>query len=151
MADTPDEEPKIIVDSDWKSQAQAERDKLAEAEAASASEPDPRGLPPADFRGLVEMIATQALLYLGGVPDQSGKAMFDPGVARHMIDLLGVIEEKTKGNLTDEESTMVTQLLGDLRARYVELARMVAEQQAQGGAGPIDPGAGGGQPPIVGA
>lgn len=146
------EAPKIIIDSDWKSQAQAEREKLAEAEAKAQAEAaargpgapagDMQGLPPADFRTLIEMLAMQALMYLGGVADRrTGQAVFDPDYSKHMIDLLGVLEAKTKGNLTAEETTDITSVLNELRMRYVELSRMMSEQIASG---KLTPGAGAG-------
>jgi len=141
------EAPKIIIDSDWKSQAQAEREKLAEAEAKAQAEAAARGpagqpgdmpgLPPADFRTLIEMLAMQALMYLGGVADRrTGQAVFDPDYSKHMIDLLGVLEAKTKGNLTAEETQDISGVLNELRMRYVELSRMMAEQVASGKLGP---------------
>ena len=132
-----DEQPKIIIDSDWKSQAQAEKDRLA-AEEAKADQSGPGGesgeIPPADFRTLVGMLGMQALMSLGAVADrQSGQAIFDPGYARHMIDLLGVIEEKTKGNLDKEEEDELKGLLQELRSRFVELSRLVAEGRIKQG------------------
>jgi len=82
------------------------------------------------------MLATQAVMYMGAVADrQTGQAVFDPEVSRHMIDLLGVLEEKTKGNLTEEESKELTGVLHELRSRYVELVRLVS-QSGQAGAPP---------------
>ena len=73
MSDEQQDQPKIIIDSDWKAEAQAEKEKLAEQEAASAEEGGPAGaqgkLPPADFRTLVGMLASQAIMYMGGVAD----------------------------------------------------------------------------------
>jgi hypothetical protein len=148
------EAPKIIIDSDWKHQAQAEREKLAEAEAkahAEAASKDaagrqgPDGLPPADFRTLIEMLAMQAIMYMGGVADKrTGQAVFDPEYSRHMIDLLSVLEAKTKGNLNAEETADLTGLLHSLRVRWVELSQMMAEQIASGRGGA------GGPPPVSG-
>lgn len=144
-----EEKPKIVIDSDWKSQAEAERERLAQAEAR-ASEKAGKGeqgeLPPADFRGLVGTLATQAIMYLGGIADrQSGKVVVDLEMSRHFIDLLGVLEEKTKGNLTDEESEELSGLLNELRSRYVEFSKMVAqEMEKQGGGQPPTGGASGG-------
>ena len=137
------EAPKIIIDSDWKSQAQAEREKLAEAEAKAQAEAaargpgapagDMQGLPPADFRTLIEMLAMQALMYLGGVADRrTGQAVFDPDYSKHMIDLLGVLEAKTKGNLTAEESTLLTRAVSELRMEFVEISREVAKAVQEG-------------------
>jgi len=155
MSDQGQSGPKIIVDSDWKSQAQAERDRLAQDEAARkpaapasptagpAGKGGPGDLPPADFRTLVESLAVQALMYLGGVADRrTGQAIFDPDYSRHMIDLLGVLEEKTRGNLSAEEAQELGTVLQELRLRYVELARMMAEQMAS-----APPGAGLGMGP----
>ena len=148
MADDANEN-RLIIDSDWKSEAQAEKDRL-EAESAKQTESaqGQQGMPEPDFRGLVGMIASQALMYMGAIADpQSGKAIFDPHYAKHMIDLLGTLDEKTKGNLNDEEATELTEILRELRSRFVELSQMVAQQQAQGGA---QPGAQPGTPPTPG-
>ncbi len=138
----------IIVDSDWKSQAMAEKERLAEAEAkssggkASARGAGPAGaeeLPPADFSTLVGMLATQAVMSLGGMADRkSGAMIFDPEMARLYIDLLAVIEEKTKGNVTQAEEQDLKMTLNELRLRYVELSKAVAAQAARGG--PLQPG-----------
>ncbi|MGP1346496.1 MAG: DUF1844 domain-containing protein [Phycisphaerales bacterium] len=157
MGDRPDqsgskgsapEPPKIHIDSDWKSQAQAERERLAQSEAEKkardAEEGGEEEMPPASFRTLMGMLASQALMYMGGIADpQSGRPIFDPTYAVHMIELLGVLEEKTKGNLSDEESKELMGVLHELRSRYVQLMQVVAQQQAQQG---MPKGGGGGQP-----
>lgn len=144
MGDEGEQAPKIIVDSDWKSQAQAEKEKLAEQEATSKpAKGGPDALPPADFRGLVGMLATQAVMYMGGLADRTtGQAIFDPEYSKHMIDLLGVLDEKTKGNLSAEESKDLTDVLRELRARFVELSEFVAK----GGGGAAGMGGMGGAP-----
>ena len=147
--------PKIIVDSDWKNEAQAEKERLAEAEAKAAEAAGegaagPGGLPPADFRTLVGMFASQAVMYLGAMADpNTGAAVVDLDYSKHSIDLLAVIEEKTKGNLTEEESQELSAVLHELRLRWVEVSKLVAEQVAkQGGPGVAgDPGSAPG--PIV--
>lgn len=144
MADGNDEAPKLIIDSDWKSEAQAEKERLEE-EAATKTGGDgaPGEMPPADFRTLLGTLATQTLMYMGGMADpNSGKAVFDPVYSKHMIDLLGVLEEKTKGNLSEEEQTELTGVLAELRGRFVDLIQMIQQQQAAGGAG-VAPGASG--------
>jgi len=139
MADQSGEAPKLIIDSDWKNEAQAEREKLAAAEkqASEASGGPGEGeMPEADFRGLMGMLATQALMYMGGIADpNTGKPVFDPMYAQHMIELLGVLEEKTKGNLTEEEAGEISGVLHELRSRFVELMQIVAKQQATAGSG----------------
>lgn len=135
--------PEILIDDDWKSQAQAEKQKMAEAEAEAAKAksdapdgaPGASGLPPADFSALVGMLVTQAIMYLGGVADkESGGVVFEPELGRFYIDLLAVVEEKTKGNISDEEAKDVSAALNELRMRFVELSRMMAQQIASGAA-----------------
>ncbi len=159
MSDDQQDQPKIIIDSDWKAEAQAEKEKLAEQEAQSGGADDAtRGqgkLPPADFRTLMGMLASQAIMYMGGVADpQTGKAMFDPEASTHLIDLLAILEEKTKGNLTDEESQELSGVIHELRSRFVEIAQMIAQQQGMGGGmgggAPGSGAAGGGVGPITG-
>lgn len=134
-----DPTPKLHVDSDWKAQAHAERERLAAAEAKLESAKSAKGgaeaegLPPADFRGLVGMLASQAVMGLGAMQDpKSGRVVIDLEGSRFAIDILGMLDEKTKGNLTSEESEDLRQVLGELRARYVQIARLVASQMASG-------------------
>lgn len=154
--------PKIIVDSDWKSQAQAEKERLAAAQkpapapkpasgdwaaAAGAAPPPPggRALPPADFQTLIGTFVTQAILYLGGFPDpKTGRAIVALDYARFHIDLLAVLEEKCRGNLTPDEEADLKQSLYELRMRYVEISKAVAEMAA--GNAPVDAGTAGAGP-----
>lgn len=127
--------PEILVDSDWKNQAQAEKERLAEAEAKTgpAAGGGAEALPPADVTSLVGMLVTQALMYLGGVADKrTGGAIFDPELSKYYIDLLGVLEEKTRGNLSQAESQDLAEAVHELRGRWVQLTRMVAQQMATG-------------------
>ena len=126
------EEPKIQIDSDWKAEAQAEKERLTKQEQAQAErEPDrrPGELPPADFRALVGTLASQAIMGLGALGDsKTGRVVVDLGTARFSIDLLAVLEEKTKGNISKEEAEELTQTLVELRARFVQISNLVAQQ-----------------------
>ncbi len=120
---------KIHIDADWKAQAQAEKEKLAqqakssEGQGPGSAKSGPGGLPPATFESLVSTMATQALFSLGAIPDpRTGQRIVHLDLARHHIDMLNVIEEKTKGNLTDEESKMITTTTYELRSRYIQAA-----------------------------
>ena len=140
MSDEQGQEPKIHIDSDWKSQAQAEKDKLKEMDAASeAKSSQGRGeLPPAEFKTLVGTLASNAVMSLGGMQHpETGQMMVDIEGAKLYIDLLDVLEEKTKGNLDDEEAQYLQQIAHELRTRFVEFSRAVAEQMSkeQGGGG----------------
>lgn len=142
---TEGEAPRIQVDSDWKAEAQAEKERLASAEqeksAEGAGDPAAGQLPPADFRGLMGILASQAMYGLGGMGDpESGKMMVDLVGSKYAIDLLGVLEEKTAGNLSEEEAKEISQLLGELRSRFVQIADAIAQQQMQNAADPANPG-----------
>jgi hypothetical protein len=75
----------------------------------------------AGFSTLVLMLGTAAMVHLGAAPDPvSGEEKPDLGQAKQMIDLLDVLKAKTAGNLTVGESSVLDDLLFDLRMRYLE-------------------------------
>jgi len=151
----PSGEPRLVVDSDWKKQAQAEKEKLAAKEREMEAKSGGKGpVGPeeqeASFRSLVGTLASQALLYMGGLPDpETGRAIVAIDLAQHYVDLLGVLEDKTKNNLTEEEATELREVLAELRARFVYVSRAVANAMAQQAAGG-GPGRSPGGPPVVG-
>ena len=145
----PEEDKKIIIDEDWKSQVQAEKEALEKAEDVKADSEESEGavsessepeasaasadsaaeqslppLPPASFTQLLTMFATQASVSLqqgaNREDEQRGEHLM---YAKHFIDLLAVVEAKTQGNLTDEEAKMLENLLHELRMAYVSLNR----------------------------
>ena len=129
----PEETPEIQVDSDWKAQAQAEKQKMAAAEQVDAEAP-PRGLPEADFKGLMSILASQAMMGLGMVQDPGGKGvMIDLEGSKFAIDLLDVLQKKTVGNLEESEEKELTQLVTELRSRFVQITQLIAQQAAAGG------------------
>ena len=112
-----DEPKKIIVDDDWKAEARREKEKLA-AQAAG-----PRDMPPPHVAELVNIIAMQAMAGMGLLATPNGERIPpDMEVAKHFIDLLQLLEDKTKGNLTPEEKTLLEQTLYDLRMTFVQIA-----------------------------
>lgn len=72
------------------------------------------------FIGLIFSLATQAMMAMGDLADPDGRSMKDLTLAKQTIDLLGMLREKTKGNLTAEEDGMLSHTLRDLRLRYVQ-------------------------------
>lgn len=137
----PADEPKLIIDSDWKAQAQAEKEKLSAAAKAKApaAAPAPGATPgdPAEeklgFQDLVSMLATQALTYMGAFPDpRTGKAVIALDYAKLYIDMLGILEEKTKGNLNEAEQNVMTRSVSELRVEFVELVKAVDKAVAEG-------------------
>jgi hypothetical protein len=126
------ETPKLHVDSDWKAQAQAEKERLSKQEAEKAPKGGREEMPPADFRSLMGILASQAISGLGGYADEQGRVMVDLVGSRFAIDLLGVLEEKTKGNLSADESKDLKEVLAELRSRFVQIAQAVAARMASG-------------------
>lgn len=93
----------------------------AEASPAAGPEDTTRSLPPADFPTLILSLGSSAMMYLGeGHPGQDKPPPKNLPLAKHAIDMLTVLEEKTKGNLTKEEEQILEGLLFDLRLHYVE-------------------------------
>ena len=122
------EEKKIIVDEDWKAEAQKEKEILAaqeDAEKKKKQEEKPtRGpLPEGNFAALISMLTTQALFALGLI-QVKGQEEKEPDLemAKYNIDILETIQEKTKGNLTKEEEAVLTNTLNELRMGYVRVA-----------------------------
>ncbi|MHC4525341.1 MAG: DUF1844 domain-containing protein [Planctomycetota bacterium] len=124
-----DEEKKIIIDEDWKQQAQKEKEVLKEQEKLEheeAEQPAQPQLPEADFTGLVSMLATQAFYALGVIRAQEDKdkeIQPDFQVAKFNIDMLGMLEEKCKDNMTDEEAHLLKSTLEQLRMLFVQLSK----------------------------
>jgi len=85
-----------------------------------------RELPPADLATLVNMLATNAMVFLGQIPAPgSQQYLRNLPQAQHMIDLLMVLREKTRGNLSREEDQMLQDLLPQLQMAYVSVSRQV--------------------------
>ncbi len=80
----------------------------------------PPPLPEIDFASFIFSLSTSALLHLGEVPDPTtNKREKNLPLAKQTIDILGMLKEKTKGNLTPEEEKLIENILADLRWRYV--------------------------------
>ena len=79
-------------------------------------------LPDVDFSNFVLSLAATAMVQLGLIPDPESGQPIEPNllVARHTIDTLEMLREKTEGNLADDESKLLDGLLYDLRTQFVE-------------------------------
>jgi hypothetical protein len=94
------------------------------AEPASAETRNERTLPPVDFGTLVLSLGSSAIMHLGELEgEEAGKVEKDLGMAKHTIDLLSMLQAKTKGNLTAQEDKLLESLLYDLRIRYVAASK----------------------------
>ncbi len=117
------DKPKIIIDEDWKSQIEREKEAAKQEAAQSvAAEEDKQEfqMPEASFSLLVSMFSTQAMMALGQMPHPvTGKSEVSKPEAKHFIDLLAMLEEKTQGNLSGEETAMLSNMLHQLRMGFV--------------------------------
>ena len=129
-----DEVPKIIVDEDWKTQVQREKEEATrgeqDGEAAGAEKPAVEN----PFLSLVSFVAMQAMYALGLLtPKDQPEVYVDLEQARFLIDGLAALRDKTKGNLTPEEQGALTETLAEAQRVYVAVAQHVQEAQLQSG------------------
>ncbi|MEZ6086740.1 MAG: DUF1844 domain-containing protein [Pirellulaceae bacterium] len=138
-----EDEPKLIIDDDWKERVQKEKEAAEKAalekeagtstpssgdtisgasEGSSPQDDDALPPPPASLEMLVSMLASQTLISLGQIPNpMSGKPEPNKAYARHYIDTIAMLEEKTKGNVTAEEQQLFSQTLHQLRMLFVSI------------------------------
>lgn len=91
-------------------------------ESPRASEREP--LSEINFSAFVISLSTQALMHLGEIASPvSGKVEIDVPVAKQMIDILGMLKDKTRGNLNASEDRLMEDILFDLRMKYVEAVK----------------------------
>jgi hypothetical protein len=81
--------------------------------------PEKNALPEIDFGTFVMSLATSALVHLGEVPHPEAEKHLNLALAKQTIDILGMLRDKTRGNLTKEEGELLEHLLLDLRMKYV--------------------------------
>ncbi len=135
-------ERRIIIDEDWKEQAQAEKEALQrqleekkrqqEAGQAAGAQTGGQTIPPASFASLVSSVAMQAALALQGMQVEGGPAVPpDLPLARHLIDTLEILQQKTKGNLTDDEAKMLHDVITELQLLYVETVSQLSKTATQ--------------------
>ena len=100
----------------------SEEKKIAEEyEDLSCSCPE---LPQLDFGTFVLSMSSAALVHLGEVPEpESGQIMENVLAAKQTIDILCMLQSKTKGNLTDQEARLLRDMLFELRMKYVQKAK----------------------------
>lgn len=88
------------------------------------AEKNPSSASPAheiDFSTFVLSLATSAQVHLGMIPNPAtGKQDSDPVLAKQTIDIIGILEEKTRGNLSEDEKKLIDHLLYDLRIQYLQ-------------------------------
>jgi cytochrome c-type biogenesis protein CcmH/NrfG len=125
------EEKKIIIDEEWKKEAQKEKEVLAAKEEAGKEKEGKtrRGsLPKGNLAALISMLVTQALFAMGALKMEGQEKEPDMEMARYHIDMLETLAEKTKGNLSKEEQKVLDNTLYEVRMAYV---RMTGEAGGQ--------------------
>lgn len=107
--------------------AVASAPEAAAAESRRGPEPGPHAEPEVTFTTFMVGLSTQALAALGEISDPvSGARSKDLHAAQQLIDIIGMLREKTRGNLDSDEDGLIEAILFDLRMKYVELARQSA-------------------------
>ncbi len=143
MNEDQEKKPKLIIDEDWKSQVEEERARMqeqkesgespstaSEAEAEKENVASEVPLPPASFPWLVTTLATQSLVALGQIPDPlENRPIVNLELAQHHIDMIAMLEEKTKGNLASDEAEMLDSVLHQLRMAFIAVKTHRASDQ----------------------
>jgi len=81
---------------------------------------------PRDFSAFVEGMYLEAMLHMGAIPDpRSGETIEDTELAKYKIDLLGMLQQKTEGNLTPEEKKQLDEVLYQLRMLYLQKTQAI--------------------------
>lgn len=115
-------------------EGEAREEQEARTEAASESPPErapapeadepPEELPSINFPTFIISLSTQALMHLGEISNPvTGQVEKDVAVAKQTIDIIGMLSEKSKGNLDENEEQLVREVLYNLRMKYVEAVR----------------------------
>jgi hypothetical protein len=135
MTDQPNSSPenqekRIFIDEDWKAKVEAEREALKQEEKnepppaneSPAGLPADRPLPPPTLVDLAGTLAMEAMIAMGAFANPlSGKPEVRPHQARHLIDTLALLQAKTEGNRTAEETETLEHLLHELRLGFLEM------------------------------
>jgi hypothetical protein len=120
-------EAQETVEKPEETEAAEPQEEPGEAETTSESEAEKAGsqsMPPMDFSMFVLSMANTAMFQLGFIQDpQTGETRKDLPGARQTIDLIALLEEKTRGNLTEQEAKIVKEALFQLRMAFVEAAK----------------------------
>jgi hypothetical protein len=133
------QEPELVVDTDWKAQVEKEKQqaestdqepKAAETgetiaqESASEGEDSSQALPPASLATVITTFYSQAMVCLGAMPNPAtGETEPHLPMAKHLIDTVEILQEKTSGNTNEEEAKMFDEVLHLLRMAYVGATR----------------------------
>lgn len=135
-AESPVYEPSAGTVEDYRNAPVAPDDEamppLEETEEADEDEEFPGADDPASFVNFLSTLATNAAAALGAMPHPStGQRSLDLETGKYWLDVLGMLKEKTGGNLHPQEARLLDGLLGDLRMQYVQIVRATEERLKQ--------------------
>ena len=120
------DEKKIIIDEDWKSQVESEREAASKEQESKATSPEQPStpLPPPSLTFLAGTLYLQGVVSLGVLPSPtSDKPEVHLEQAKHAIDTLEMLHKKTEGNRTPEETKEMDTMLHELRLAYVGMEK----------------------------
>jgi hypothetical protein len=134
MPDQNEEKSRIIVDSDWKSEAQREKEEM---DRETREMPQIGQIPDPSILELLQMVVMQATIGLGGFQDPQTGQRIPPNLAlaKHYIDLVELMQKKTQGNLDEEENSLMTATLHELRQAFVQVAGALGQGEPGGPGG----------------
>jgi hypothetical protein len=108
--------------------------------AIRASNPGAEHMPPMNFERLIQALYMQAIIQLGGMAEPGSTPQVDLLGARQSIDMIEVIAEKSRGNLSTEEDKLLQSALFEARMGFLEVTQMLARQAASRQPGSVIPG-----------
>ena len=110
-----------LKDKEKEKEVETEKEGKEEAKRGESQRPP---LPEVNFNSLIFSLSSSALFHIGEIADpQTGEKKKDLQMAKHSIDIIAMLKEKTKGNLADEERQFIDSVLTDLRLRYVKATK----------------------------
>ncbi len=121
------DQPEVVQASAPPPAQEAPRPQAPPQPPLAGGEMPPRDMPPADFSTFVAMLVNNVMMFLGQIPDPaSQQPRRDLPQAKHTIDILTMLRDKTQGNLTAEETQLLQELLPQLQMAYVSASRQGA-------------------------
>ncbi len=117
-----DDEGDLKEENETVETKEPESEAREEPKKAEAAQGPP--LPEVNFSSLIFSLSSSALLHIGEIADpQTGEKRVDLPLAKHSIDIISMLKDKTKGNLDNEEQQFIDNILTDLRLRYVKAVK----------------------------
>lgn len=121
FSETGDSRDDTPSSTDTRDRVETNATEYATSQSPGKAEEQQTALPEINFSTFIISLSTQALMHLGEIANPlTGKVEQDRSVAKQMIDIIGMLREKTRGNLNSGEDRLIEDILFDLRMKYVE-------------------------------